>query len=356
MTLNHLGIEVADLYSMELFYRKYLGFEPVYRYVSKNSPGLKTVFLEKDGFQLEFLERPRSSDETNARKKIVPNHISFENQDLDSVYESLKKAPLANLKAPRKTGDGFMELSFEDPEGNIIEMGTRIAPEPCYPIEAVIFDLDGTLIDSEKNYYTADRQFLKTFGIDFTPEMQKNVSGMGNKEFVRQLKRDYGIPGDEEDILRRKNESYMEFARKNTEVFPEMKRYLDKLKAAGYKLAVASGSSPDIITELLETTGLAPNFHIVLSAEAAGIAKGKPAPDVFLATAKLLGVQPHHCAVVEDSKYGVEAAKRAFMKCIAVPYITSPLADAFLMADLLFPKGMTEFDAEKAFEWTKRFR
>jgi beta-phosphoglucomutase-like phosphatase (HAD superfamily) len=88
----------------------------------------------------------------------------------------------------------------------------------------------------------------------------------------------------------------------------------------------------------------------VLSADE--VPRGKPAPDVFLEAARRLGVPPEECLVIEDTRYGVEAAKRAFMRCIAVPYLTDPpLADAFLMADLLFPDGMKGFDADRAFGW-----
>jgi beta-phosphoglucomutase-like phosphatase (HAD superfamily) len=90
--------------------------------------------------------------------------------------------------------------------------------------------------------------------------------------------------------------------------------------------------------------------EIVLSADE--VPRGKPAPDVFLEAARRLGVPPEECLVIEDTRYGVEAAKRAFMRCIAVPYLTDPpLADAFLMADLLFPDGMKGFDADHAFAW-----
>ena len=77
---------------------------------------------------------------------------------------------------------------------------------------------------------------------------------------------------------------------------------------------------------------------MVVSAEE--MPRGKPAPDVFLEAARRLGVPAHECAVVEDARFGVEAARRAFMRCIAVPYLhDKPLDDAFLMADLLFEDG-----------------
>lgn len=224
-------------------------------------------------------------------------------------------------------------------------------------VRGVVFDFDGTLVDSEKNYYISDREFLKEFGIDFTPEMQKEVSGMGNLAFIRMLKEKYGIDGDENYLLKKKNEYYLNVARDNTEVFPEMFKFLELLKNQHFMLGVASGSSPEILSELLGKTGLYKYFDVVVSSEDPEIKEGKPAPDVYLVVSKRLNLKPEECVAVEDSKYGVESAKSAGMKCIAIPYIISkPLPDSFLKADLLFEDGMKNFDASKAFEWIMSHR
>ncbi len=224
-------------------------------------------------------------------------------------------------------------------------------------IKAVIFDFDGTLVDSEKNYYISDRNFLKEFGIQFTPEMQKEVSGMGNLNFIRKLKKEYGIEGSEEKLLKIKNEHYLKIAINNTQVFPEMQRLLDILKENNYKLAVASGSSPNILEILLKETRLNKYFDVVVSSESENIKHGKPHPDIYLETARKLGFLPSECTAVEDSKYGVEAAKNANMTCIAVPYITEkPLHPTFYKADLLFEDGMKEFKSEIAFSYIKNLK
>src|SRR2546427_13222036 len=101
---------------------------------------------------------------------------------------------------------------------------------------------------------------------------------------------------------------------------------------------------------LLEAVGLLPRIGVVVSAEE--VPRGKPHPDVFEEAARRLGVPAHECVVIEDSRHGVEAAKRAFMRCIAVPYLTEqPLPGRFGMADLLFDGGMQSFDADAAFRW-----
>ncbi|MCX7820179.1 MAG: HAD family phosphatase [Brevinematales bacterium] len=223
-------------------------------------------------------------------------------------------------------------------------------------LKAVIFDFDGTLVDSEKNYYISDRNFLKEFGIEFTEEMQKEVSGMGNLNFIKKLKKEYGIKGNEKELLERKNAHYLAIAKNNTKVFPEMKRFLDILKENGYKLGLASGSSPYILDILLEETGLIKYFDVVLSSESENIKNGKPHPDVYLEAARRLNFKPYECAAVEDSKYGVEAAKNAEMSCIAVPYvIEKPLHPSFYKADLLFENGIKDFKSEIAFSYILNF-
>ncbi len=351
MKLHHVGIEVKDLYRVELFYRKALGFTLRYRYVSRNTPGLRTVFLERDGVQLELLERPRGDDFV-ARRGYAPDHLSLEVADVDAEHARLAGLgfPGAVVKAPRNTGDGFRELSLSDPEGNVVEISSRIGPEPHYPVRAVLFDLDGTLIDSEPNYYLADRDLMARRGVEFTEEDKRRYIGCSQLDQMNDMIRRYRLTDDAETMGLEKNRVYLDYAEKNTRVFPEMKRFWDMIRGRGIPVAVASGSSPVVLARLLEVVGLAPQVKVVVSAEE--VALGKPAPDVFLEAARRLGVPPHECAVVEDARFGVEAARRAFMRCIAVPYLhEKPLDDAFLMADLLFEDGMDRFDAARAMDW-----
>lgn len=351
MKLHHIGIEVKDLYAIELFYRKALGFTVRYRYVSRNTPGLRTVFLEREGLQLELLERSRGEDFLE-RRAHAPDHLSLEVADVDAEHARLAALDLAGaaLQPPRNTGDGFRELTLRDPEGNVIEISARIAAEPRYPVRAVLFDLDGTLIDSEVNYYYADRDLFARRGVRFTEEDKRRFVGVGNLEQMVELARRYGLTEAPAALAAEKNRLYLEYAQKDTRLFPEMKRFWDLVLGRGMPVAVASGSSPQVLSLLLEAVGLARDVRVVVSAE--DVPRGKPAPDVFLEAARRLGVAAHECAVVEDSRFGVEAARRAFMRCIAVPYVhEKPLDDAFQMADLLFENGMDGFDAVRALEW-----
>lgn len=174
MQLNHIGIEVNDVYKMELFYKKIFGFKSIYNYTSINTYGLKTVFLQKDALRLELLQRPRDDSYKECKKNFV-FHISIEVKDVDKEYERLKKFDNLKLKPPRDTGDGYREMEINDPEGNIIEISKRNKSIPKYQIKGVIFDLDGTLIDSEYNYYEADRLLLEEYGIKFSQEKKRKI-------------------------------------------------------------------------------------------------------------------------------------------------------------------------------------
>ncbi len=351
MKLHHVGIEVKDLYALELFYRKALGFELHYRYVSRNTPGLRTVFLEREGVRLELLQRPRA-DEFLARRAVAPGHLSLEVADVDAEHARLRALGVsaAALEPPRNTGDGFRELTLRDPEGNLIELSARVGPEPRYPVRAVLFDFDGTLVDSEENYYLADRELLARRGVEFTEADKRKYIGGSNTDMMIDLVRRYGLPDDPVALGAEKNRLYLDIAERRTRVYPEMKRFWDGVRGRGLAVAVASGSAPQVIARLLEVAGLAGEVQVVVSAEE--VPRGKPAPDVFLEAARRLSVPPHECAVVEDARYGVEAARRAFMRCIAVPYLhEKPLDEAFLVSDLLFEDGMDGFDAGRAMEW-----
>lgn len=348
MKLNHIGMEVADSFKMELFYRKFFGFKTLYRYSSVRQPGLRTVLLSGNGMTIELLERPENIN--NSAFKKTTYHIALEVRDVNKEYSRLKNSGLDCVKAPRITGDGFLETEAGDPEGNIIEISKRVKPAPLYPIKAVIFDLDGTVIDSEGNYYESDRLLLKSYGVDLTPAMKNKYVGTGNIEMMKDIKKIYNIEDSIESMVEKKNKYYIEIARNGTKVFPEMIKFIEMLKKARFSLAIASGTSPGILDEIIKITDLGKYFSVIVSAE--NVERGKPSPDVFLETARRMGTDPLGCAVVEDSEYGVEAAKRAFMYRIAVPYLTGePLSDRFLASDLIFKKGMSGFRAGKAYKW-----
>lgn len=216
---------------------------------------------------------------------------------------------------------------------------------------SVIFDLDGTLVDSEPNYYESGRRTLERHGVPgFTWEEHSRFIGIGTLETLEILKERYEIPAPVEQLLAEQNGVYLELARAGTEVFPQMRAFVERLHAEGVPMAVASGSSRETIEAVLAGTGLDALLTTVVSAEE--VERGKPAPDVFLEAAQRLGTAPADCVVVEDAAPGALAARAAGMACVAVPYVAGTADDAaFAGAELLFSGGQREFGADAAHAW-----
>ena len=216
---------------------------------------------------------------------------------------------------------------------------------------SVIFDLDGTLVDSEPNYYEATRQTLAERGVpDFTWAQHERFVGISTQETLALLKERYGLKAPVEELLAETNSRYLALARAATHAYPEMRKFVELLAAEGVPMAVASGSSPEAIEAILTGTGLDAVLRTVVSADE--VARGKPAPDVFLEAARRLGAAPADCVVLEDAAPGAAAAHAAGMRCVAIPYVTAQ-ADApeFATAGLLLRGGQTEFSARAAYDW-----
>lgn len=226
--------------------------------------------------------------------------------------------------------------------------GTVVGARPR-TVQAVIFDLDGTLIKSEKNYEIADGEFLRRLGVEAAQEFFEEVRGMGNGPIFDILRERYGVTGTNEELLAQKDEIYMELARDEIDLYEPMLELVDALRGTR-PLAVATGSSPAVLRRVLGLLDLAPRFDAILAADEVG--RGKPYPDVFLETAKRLGVSPENCLVIEDSVSGVEAARRAKMMCIGVPSTEErPLPQVFYSCHLLFPDGADHISVDTVLEW-----
>jgi HAD superfamily hydrolase (TIGR01509 family) len=208
---------------------------------------------------------------------------------------------------------------------------------------SVIFDLDGTLVDSEPNYYEASRALLTDHGIP----------GISSWESLGLWQERYGLTAPRSELLDDLNRRYLDLARADTPAYPEMRKFVELLATEGVPMAVASGSSPEAITAILAGTGLDAYLRTVVSADE--VERGKPAPDVFLEAARRLGADPADCVVLEDAAPGAAAAHAAGMRCIAVPYVAAQ-ADApeFATAGLLLRGGQQEFTARSAYDWLVR--
>ncbi|WP_371596895.1 HAD family hydrolase [Streptomyces sp. NBC_00564] len=216
---------------------------------------------------------------------------------------------------------------------------------------AVVFDLDGTLVDSEPNYFEAGRRTLAEYGItDFTWSDHESYVGISTRETLALWKERYGLTAPLDTLLADTNRRYLELARASTRVYPEMRKFVELLAGDGVPMAVASGSSPEAIEAILTGTGLAAHLPTVVSSDE--VAHGKPAPDVFLEAARRLEAAAADCVVLEDAAPGAAAAHAAGMRCIAIPYVAAQSDDpGFATADLLLRGGQAEFIARAAYDW-----
>lgn len=218
---------------------------------------------------------------------------------------------------------------------------------------SVIFDLDGTLVDSEPNYYEASRRTLADHGVpDFSWADHEGYVGVSTLETAALWRERYGLDVPARELLAELDPRYLELARARTPVYPQMRKFVELLAGEGVPMAVASGSSPDTIEAVLAATGLGTHLRTVVSAEE--VPHGKPAPDIFVEAARRLGAAPADCVVLEDSAAGAAAAHAAGMRCIAIPYVPAQAdAPGFTTADLLLRGGQREFTAQAAYAWLR---
>ncbi len=220
-------------------------------------------------------------------------------------------------------------------------------------IPGVIFDLDGTLVDSEPLYCEAGRRMLAARGVGgFGWEEHMGFVGVGTEETVRELRGRYGLGVPVERLLAELEGHYLELAGGAAPIAGAV-ALARALAERGHPLAVASGSSARAIGAVLAGTGLAALFPVTVSADE--VARGKPAPEVFTEAARRLGLAPADCVVVEDAPPGVLAASAAGMRCVAAPSVREQADDpAFGLAGLLFAGGPGHFDARAAYAWITR--
>jgi HAD superfamily hydrolase (TIGR01509 family) len=190
-----------------------------------------------------------------------------------------------------------------------------------FVIEAVIFDLDGVLIDSEPVWERVRRQVVAEHGGRWAPDSQRRLMGMSTPEWASYLSGELGVglpPGQVAAlVIERVAASY-------TEHLPLMPGAEDAVRglAARWPLGLASSSPPSLIGTVLGQAGLAPLFAVTMSTEQ--VARGKPAPDIYQAVAAGLGVAAAACAGVEDSANGLRSAAAAGLSVIAVPHPRYP--------------------------------
>ncbi|MGW5669737.1 HAD family hydrolase [Micromonospora sp. NPDC003776] len=202
-------------------------------------------------------------------------------------------------------------------------------------VDAVLFDLDGVIVDSEPVWEEVRRAYVAAHGGTWQPDTQRRLMGMSTGEWAAYLSGELGVDRPAEQVA---TEVVAEMTRRYAEHVPliDDADAVVRRMAARWPLGLASSSPTRLIAAALAATGLADAFGATLSTEET--ARGKPAPDVWLAVAERLGVNPARCVAVEDSSNGVRSAASAGMRVVAVPHGSYPLdPDAERLAAVLLP-------------------
>ena len=200
-------------------------------------------------------------------------------------------------------------------------------------VEAVVFDLDGVIVDSEHVWDEVREQLARERGGRWHDRAQTDMMGMSSPEWSRYMHDVIGLtesPAEiDEEVVRRMLDRYAERLPLVDGAVGAVARL-----AASFRLGLASSSNRSVIDAVLDVSGLAPLFGATVSSEE--VARGKPAPDVFLEAARRLDVPPARCAAVEDSGNGIRAAHAAGMRVLAIPNLRYPPPDdALALADVV---------------------
>jgi HAD superfamily hydrolase (TIGR01509 family) len=199
-------------------------------------------------------------------------------------------------------------------------------------IAAVVFDLDGVLIDSEHVWDEARRELARERGGRWHERASRDMMGMSSPEWSRYMHDVIGVPDPPEEISAEVVRRLERIYREHLPIFDGAVAAVERL-AARWPLGLASSSNRELIDLVLELSGLAGYFRVTVSSEE--VAHGKPAPDVYLEAARRLGVAADRCAAVEDSENGIKAAKAAGMRVVAIPNpLYPPAEDALAQADV----------------------
>jgi HAD superfamily hydrolase (TIGR01509 family) len=184
-------------------------------------------------------------------------------------------------------------------------------------IKAVIFDMDGVMIDSEPLWEKTERILLAKRNIDYSPEYRDMIVGLNQKDSGKLLKDTFSLEESVDEIISERVDILTAIYEKELELVSALSPLLETLRQRRYMLAVASSSPLRVINFVLDMFSLHGYFDAVVSGECTE--NGKPHPDIYLHAAERLGVDPSECVAIEDSINGVRSATAAGMYCIAIP-------------------------------------
>jgi len=184
-------------------------------------------------------------------------------------------------------------------------------------IQAILFDLDGLMVDSEPHSLASWEAVLAERGVTLDQLTIESILGLRIDATARTLIDKYHLSDTESELADAKTEYQIAHLDGNVRPMPGLIELLDEIDRRGMPKAIASSGIRRYVEAVLRVNGLLERFSVIITGDQ--VARGKPAPDVFLAAAQALNVEPQFCLALEDAPAGVQAAKAAGMTCIAVP-------------------------------------
>jgi HAD superfamily hydrolase (TIGR01509 family) len=208
-------------------------------------------------------------------------------------------------------------------------------------IRAVIFDMDGLMIDSEPLQKEAWQATLRRYGHEMDEALFAQLIGLRISEDAVRLRDRFNLPVTAEVLLRQRTESFLAGLPGRLRAMPGLSELIADLRARGLKRALATSGERRYVAMVMSELNLDGAFDATVVAE--DVTRGKPAPDVYLLAAERLGLPPAQCLVLEDAPNGVAAAKAARMKCVAVPNQYTRVLD-LSAADVVLPSLLAVCD------------
>lgn len=210
------------------------------------------------------------------------------------------------------------------PDATLARMGPSSDQRAATTVSAVIFDLDGVIVDSEIWWHEERVKWAAAIGLTWSPDDSRAVMGANSRAWSRIMRERMGLPAGQDSAI--EADIVGRVVRRYTTGAPGIDGAVEAVRriAAAWPVAIASSAHRDVITATLRATGLADTISLSVSSDE--VEHGKPEPDVYLEAARLLGVEANRCLVVEDSINGIRSALAAGMTVVLVPNHSVPPA------------------------------
>jgi HAD superfamily hydrolase (TIGR01509 family) len=183
-------------------------------------------------------------------------------------------------------------------------------------LKAVLFDMDGVIVDSEPLWSKAEEQLLARRNLRYSPQLKTAMMGLDSSEAVGFLIKHYDLKENVSDVVAERNQLIADLFRQFLRPIPHALRLVRSVQAAEMKTGLVSSSPKKLVNLALSRLNITKLFDLILSGDQ--VARGKPAPDIYLTAARELGMNHENCLVIEDAPHGVAAAKAAGMCCLAI--------------------------------------